>query len=315
MHDQRFEILSVAVASDLNLVAVAGCASSGGECVVDVLGLERVHDNELPYKFSFGRGPSYAVDTTFAFEAKYCDVAFSGTSAGILYVADYGSRTVHVLDVLHRTYVESIICHRQPRFVACARDMMAVILWADRMCISTPDDTVEIRQCSRGYPVLRTIHFGRTIKGLCFSPDGATLAVAGSGLLQVVDPSTATLLKSFKSMTEKVAYLDSEGWVKAEAHGIERLDGQTLVPWLSWPEFALILGFGMLTTVGPWPPYRCLCLVQCPDVAAMRAMSEPRLEWMAAVARVVRANRQRVRTLQRVPETPRPRAQSGCTIL
>jgi hypothetical protein len=56
MHDQRFQILSVAVASDLNLVAVAGCTSSGGECVVDVLGLERVHDNELPYKFSFGRG-------------------------------------------------------------------------------------------------------------------------------------------------------------------------------------------------------------------------------------------------------------------
>ncbi len=59
-------------------------------------------DNALSYKYSFG--PGCEVEVLFDFCFGMCDLVFHPTT-NVLFVADYGSAVIRVLDVVHRTVV------------------------------------------------------------------------------------------------------------------------------------------------------------------------------------------------------------------
>jgi len=279
----RGVILKVAVASELSLVAmVCSQFDRRGNRTVDLYGLECVHENLLPHKYSF-HGDFGGL------RAEGCGMAFKGQR---LFVTAFSSKTVHVLDVLRMEHVHCILCPSEPRDVDCAGDLMAVLLRGHPMF-------VEIRQCGGdgAYPLLRTIepvlHF---IDSLSFSHDASLLALKdyqhGVSIFETATwsrsmPRTCQVLAG----TALVACHNEEGWLCITRRGIARMEDECGAPLVSddgrIDQFAVIPRFGLIFVGSdlPWVEDEDVFLVACPDVVAMNAMSVVRVQWMCAVLR------------------------------
>ena len=293
---QRHRILRIAVCADLNLLALA-CENDAGDTwtpSVDLFGLERVHDNALPYKYSFG--PGCEVEVPFDFYEGGCGVALS-TTTNVLFVAASQSGKIHVLDVERRTLATDIQCLGEPYDLACARDMMAVAVRS----MERNTWSIEIRQCSGAYTVLRTVDLDpwalHPVVGL--STDGTELAVAAStGMeapigLALFRTDTMTVSNTFRQgMVNTILYWEDQGWVVSSRGCVQWLrDVHDPLPVLPtamscFKHPAIVPRFGMVwVRVGAWDDHERVHLVACPDVVAMRGMGEARVGWMVAVAR------------------------------
>jgi hypothetical protein len=219
---QRRGIDNIAVCADLNLMALA--CSNHCNTSVDLCGLERVHDNELPYKYSFG--PGCEVEAVFS---GISDMAFGPTS-NLLFVADFGCARIRVLDVGRRIVGMDLRCSGEPRFLACARDMLAMVLVGhDGLHF------IEIRQYSSACPVLRTLDLDLRIVspyGLGFSTDGTTLAVAADSQIFFISAPSGTVSKIKilrHPFVRNIFHSENHGWlVSADTH-VRSLNDPVLV--------------------------------------------------------------------------------------
>jgi hypothetical protein len=272
------------------------CVDTWTNASVDLFGLERVHDNALPYKYSFGPG----CEVEMVFLGISC-MAFA-PATGLLFVADCAK--LRVLDVGRRTVGTDLLCSGNPVSLACARDVMAVAVWS----MERSSCYIEIRQCSGAYTVLRTVVLEpRTmyyaVVGL--STDGTALAVAFNngrpGLLAIFSTDTGRLVSNTycHKAADTILYWEDQGWVVAWGGCVQWLRDapndphDPLQPWPVFPTAmfcfkrpAIVPRFGMVwVRVCAWDENERVHLVACPDVVAMRGMGEARVGWMVAVAR------------------------------
>jgi hypothetical protein len=87
------QVEGIAVSTELNVLAVSFVTNSPPSVTIALYGLERVHDNELVYKYSFGGGAG-AVHVPFASTPSHWHwgMAFSSVAAcNKLYVSDWNS--------------------------------------------------------------------------------------------------------------------------------------------------------------------------------------------------------------------------------